>query len=186
MTLTLQRLRLQSLKPPSPEINASIKWCVPHYVHTHKKTWETNQSWWTMHVSTDLVRGHCFDYSRLPLSLPRTHREKFAFRARVGRKIGFLILLPMPLKPVWDQALLKLLCCRMMLCWNELEHWTTVCVRVCVFVCLYHTFHISVRIQPSSLPLPAFISYSHIFQSTSCCSAVQYPSLAVQPSLCHA
>lgn len=131
-------------------IKAPIKWCVPNYIHK-KKLMDCACLCWPVRRSWLWLRPDCLFASLI--------ERKVCVLGQSCKKIGFLMLSPMSVKPVWDQTLLKPLCCRMMLCWNELEHWTA--LRVCV----RHAFYISVLSQPSSLPLAAFILYSYIFQS---------------------
>lgn len=142
-------------------IKAPIKWCVPNYIHKKKLMdcaclcWPGRRSWlW--------LRPDCLFASLI--------ERKVCVLGQSCKKIGFLMLSPMSVKPVWDQTLLKPLCCRMMLCWNELEHWTA--LRVCV--CAMHSTSLS---WASPHPFPSLLSFYILtyFKASSLCHACIWP-----------
>ncbi len=144
-----------------------------------------------MHVSADLVRGHCFDYTPA-VSFPPLHTEKsLYFGPELQENVLFDFVshgCETSVRPntskaslLWDDVVLK---------WaGTLDYSDSVHVCVCVCVRVCHAFYISVLIQPSSLPLPALIFYSHIFQSCtplprSCLWESSY-NTPTHPPACH-
>lgn len=125
-----------------------------------------------MHVSADLLRGHCFDYG-LAVSFSPSHTEKFVCRARVARKLAFWFCFPR----LWNQCETRHLWSFSVVGWCCAEMSWNIGL-LCVCVCVRHAFYVSVLIQPSSLPLPDFVLYSHNFQSTACCSSLQEISIS--------
>lgn len=135
-------------------IKASMKCCV-QIVYMHKKTIRSKLELmdcaclcWPGTRSLLWLWPSCLFASLI--------ERKVCVLGQSCKKIGFLILFPMAVKPVWDQTLLKPLCCRMMLCWNELEHWTA------LRVCAPHILHLCP--EPAVIPSPRcfHFTFSHI------------------------
>lgn len=123
------------------------------------KTFGANWSWWSIHVSDDLFRGHRFDYSLLPpLTHKHAHTSRQNFWARVARKLAFWFRFPWRqnqcgTRHFWGVCVVGWCCAEMS--WNI--------GLLCVFVCVAMRFVCPPR---AGSPSPCF--HLIFFQSTPC------------------